>query len=228
MKNMFKAGTLILLAMTLLLGFGCYNPTYERLIEAPLLPPPTIEPVSVTVGVYYSPEFKTYEHRQVFTFYSPGAIIYEEQTVTEIISLGSASVALFDQIFKSLFENTVTLENKPTYGKEIPGVDIIIEPSIGRYNLVYPWFPSKPKVEIQYLILLFSPHEGNIGSWSVEGTGEKKMSLPKAFVWPKDLTQLAMREAAAKFFIGFYDNAGVQKWLQGLNEQRENAKTGNK
>ena len=37
-KNMFKAGTLILLAMTMLMEIGCYNlynPTNKRLIKAP-------------------------------------------------------------------------------------------------------------------------------------------------------------------------------------------------
>ena len=176
----------------------------------------------VTVGVYYSPEFQTYEHRQVFKFYSPGAIAFQEHAVTEMISLGPASVSLFDQIFTSLFEKTVTLENKPAHGEQISGVDAIIQPSIGRFNLVYP-FHCKAEVQIEYQIVMYSAHEGNIGFWSAEGIVDKDVQLRLAFVWPKVLTQEAMREAASKFLIGFYDSVEVKNWIKDLDHSVKNS-----
>jgi hypothetical protein len=42
-------------------------------------------------------------------------------------------------------------------------------------------------------------------------------------VWPKVLTQEAMREAAGNFLISFYDNAGVQNWINSLEHSSKNS-----
>jgi hypothetical protein len=209
---------IVVLAMIGLLG-SCS--TLKIKVEAPSLPAPVNPKVPATVGVYYSPEFKTYVDTQE-------NVGVEISNVIIIVELGPSSVALFDQVFKSLFEKTVTLENKPTHGEQISGVDAIIEPSIEHFQLFWGnhagMFIANIGATIGYRVQLFSPMEGNIGSWYLE---VKRKNRGEHMTYGT-LIQKAMREAAAKLFISFHEDPAVKTWLKGLNGHTENPKGGNK
>lgn len=201
-------------------------------IDATLDQTPLVEPIPARVGVYYSPEFANHEYCFDASFAQKG----EKEDC--FISLGPPSIALFDQVFKSLFENTIHVQNK-SVPIEDSGLNAIIEP---RITFVSVTVPSRgPNVditphhfEVNYSFTLYDPQGYRIGSLDTFGSAQETWGdLSKLlFVYEQmftlgsshssenillgELAEKAMRKAAAKFLIDFRENTGVQNWLKDL------------
>ncbi len=216
MKSLYTASVLGFLATVSCLG-GC---TYSVSVDVPLHHPPLIEPLPLRVGVYYSPEFRTYEHRQI--------IRGEIWKNTWKFSLGPPSVALFDLVFPTMFE-TVPVQSRPPLASSAPELAAVIEPRIERFHLAAPELPvgMKPislftfSATIEYRFTLYSTRGDLIASWLESGRGEIQHTfVSEAFPFTgivkgiyNEVTVNAMREAAANLSTRYREEPGVQGWL---------------
>jgi hypothetical protein len=69
-------------------------------IEPVLARRPLVEPLPLSVGVYFSPEFRVYRNKC-------------ETFLCKEYDLGPPSVALFETVLAGVFENTVVLDAMP-------------------------------------------------------------------------------------------------------------------
>jgi hypothetical protein len=156
-------------------------------LKAPIHRPPLVEPLPLTVGVYFSPKFKS---GVPATGLRPG--IREVQ-------VGPAQTAVFKHVFSGLFESVVALDQLPI-GSQFPAeVDAIIVPSLEANNFI----------ALEYSFEMTSSDGSTIAQWSVTGVSEEWPGRTG-----NEAIQLAMRSAAAKFTVGFRKHPDIQNWLR--------------
>jgi hypothetical protein len=152
------------------------------------LPTPLIEPLPLTVGVYYANDFRNYKITRIYNNY-----VYNVQ-------LGKANTSLFDYILSSLFKKVISVQNLPNENESIENYDIIIEPRVFYYD---PYGKVYLKYEIQ---LYFS--DGKKMSWQIFGkSGAELLSTDNVI----KNTQDTMRNIAAQFMTGFCNQKDIQK-----------------
>jgi hypothetical protein len=201
-----KLGLLLLILATYT-GYG-YASAELVPINANLPTRPLIETLPITIGVYYSPEFNAHE------------IIEEVEGDRYKFNLGTNSVALFDQVFASMFERVIPVENRPPLRTDGPKVDAVIEPRIGYVSIgVAP--PSQRAdyncwVRIAYYITLYSPDGGLLALFRVDAVGESRPGYSTGVKSFGEAMHFAMRDAAAQVMANFCDEQGVREWLQAL------------
>jgi len=177
------------LVLSILL-FGC---SAASRIDPIITRPPLVEPLPLVVGVYFSPEFRTYQSkcdRNKFGWYCP----YTEYAV------GAPSVALFDLLLTGLFKSVIAVDVMPP-AQPIPNIHGIIVPTITQDHAL-GW-------EITYHVTLYSAAGIEFGGWDVGGG-----SASSEATLTRDLFRLAMRDAAAKFVRGFHQQAVVKNWMK--------------
>ena len=196
-------------AFSVTLLAGC---SYTAEIDARLDKPPAVEPLPMTMGIYYPAELRDYHLTHYFQM-SGEPSEYE---------LGPPTMALFDQVFASMFAGAVPMTEDPSRrnaaSAEVGAIALRIE-RFRPYELIWragSTFVHIP-VEITYRATLYSSEGNKIASWTVDGTGSTWSADTS---WPSEgigvSTAVAMREAAAKFVAGFRQQPGVAKWLAGL------------
>jgi len=201
---------LVFLLIAAYSGYG-WTSTYVVPIDANLPRRPLIEPLPVTIGVYYSPEFSTHTHESMKEV--------EGDTNRYKFNLGFKSVVLFDQVFSSMFEKVILVEKRPSLGPVGLELAAFIEPSIEEIKIsVVRHSPNYERslVIITYRIELYSTSGIRLASYTVEGSGE---SRPSASIGTKsfgEATHFAMRDAAAQFMAGFQDQQGVKEWFEDI------------
>ncbi len=193
------AALLLALAIFATLFSGC---TYTHNIkpEPPLgsLPEVTKEPL--TVGVYYSPEFSTYED------------VRYHGSNKFVARIGNASVALFDRVFPMAFEKVVTVTEGPPFGGEGTEIAAAIEPSIEAFNFALPFEKSTDQHSITYRFTMYTTKGVPFSSWTVWGKGPSKPKTPYPMQAPvRERIELNMQDAAVKFLSGFRTSSGADR-----------------
>ena len=195
---------LVLLAAVISGGCVSYVP-----LEPVLVREPRPEPVPLRIGVYYSPEFRSFTYRD------------HSITDTEWI-LGKPSVQLLHKALTLLFIEVVEVpwhELGPSLRSDLAGV---IEPRIVSAEAV---MLSEEIIKtgvivapshITYGFTLYSPSGKPVVSWDVSGRGEEPFSTINPFaivsVVKRNFEQ-AMREAAWNLTSGFREIPEVRQWL---------------
>lgn len=166
------------------------------------IPTPVIARVPVTMGVLYRDELRNY--------------VYEENSDERPnwkIESGSSHVALFEQILGSMFEQT----------KEVAGtdsdaaVDAVLTPSVAEMQFALPAETKSDFYEawIKYDMELHNRDGSPIANWSVTGYGKSSTEFMKSR--DKGLNAAvnqALRDAGAKFALGFSRVEEVSAWLE--------------
>jgi hypothetical protein len=200
---------LLLLVLTLYAGYG-YTSTEVVPIDANLPKRPLIEALPITIGVYYSPEFSTHESIEEV----------EGDRDRYKFNLGSESVALFDQVFASMFEKVIHVENRHPLKTDGPKVNAVIEPRIGYLRIgVAPKSQNADEycwVRIYYHITLYSPDGGLLALFTVDAVGESRPGHSIGVKSFGEAMHFAMRDAAAQVMTGFSEEPAVREWLQAL------------
>jgi hypothetical protein len=194
----------VLVLLAAVISAGCAFSTPEPV----LIREPRPEPVPLRIGVYYSPEFRSFTYRHHF---SDTAWI-----------LGEPSVKLIREALALLFIEVVEVP-RPSSGTDLRG-DLagVIEPRIASAEAVYlseehlkAGVAVQPVHIITYGFTLYSPSGKPVTSWDVTGRGTGPVGtnpLPATSV-PRWNFEYAMREAAWKLTSGFRDIPEVREWL---------------
>lgn len=198
---------LLLLLLTTYASYG-YTSTEVVPIDANLPKRPLIEPLPITIGVYYSPEFSTHES------------IEEAKGDRYKFNLGSESIVLFNQVFASMFEKVIPVENRPPLKTDGPKVNAVIEPRIGYLRIgVVTQSQNVDEdcwVRISYYITLYSPNGGSIALFRVDAVGESRPGYSVGVKSFGEAMRFALRDTAAQVMTGFSDEPAVREWLQSI------------
>lgn len=216
----------VLVLLAAVISAGCVWSVPEPV----LVREPRPELVPLRVGVYYSPEFRSFTYRHHLT--------------DTAWVLGEPSLRLLHEALTLLFLEVVEV---PRPGSE-PGLrgDLagIIEPGIVSAEAVYI-SDEPPKaglvvqpVHVTYGFTVYSPSGESVASWDVTGRGEVPIVDLRDAIAEADITMLmrnfkhamraiaginmlkrnfeyAMREAAWKLTSGFREIPEVREWLAG-------------
>ena len=175
------------------------------------IPTPVIARMPVKMGVFYRDELRNY--------------IYEENSEDRPnwkIDSGSSHVALFNQIISSMFVET----------KEVGGttadttVDAVLSPSVAEMQFALPAETKTDFYEawVKYNMELYNRDGSRIAGWSVTGYGKSSTEFMKSR--DKGLNAAvnqALRDAGAKFALGFRKVADVSSWLEQIESSADDA-----
>ncbi|HTN73445.1 MAG TPA: hypothetical protein VMO00_20350 [Methylomirabilota bacterium] len=177
-----------ILIISLFLG-GC-----SAQIEPVLTRRPLVEPLPVSVGVYFSPEFRGYRS-------------HCDAWLCPEYDVGPPNVALFELLFAGLFKDVVILDATPTVHSNLK-VDGIFVPEISYLKA------DAPPAQITYRFTLRYASAEASGALEVESVWEVEGSAWSGASFVSELVRLAMRDAAAKFVKGFRGEPVVRSWLK--------------
>ena len=175
----------------MLLVAGCTETITAKTVT---LPTPLIEPLPVTVGVYYSPELRTNEPTVRLPKRCPwcGSSMYK-------LSVGPAAAAMLERVFAAMFERTVVVASRPPLPAGGSDVAAVIEPAI-TFNV------GRDFISIGIYLTLYAADGASLKSWSASGTG------------PGTDAAAALRDAAAVIMTEFAAQPEVKEWLSSIGE----------
>jgi len=168
-------------------------------------PQPLVKPLPLKVGAYYREDFCTFDTVQQTPIPNAGITLVDE------IMLGEANTALFDYILSHTFEEVTRVQHFSQDFIDGEDIDIIIEPTVSEYS--YSVSPSICLVHIIYAITFYTPDGGRVGPWLIEGNGSVPtgISTKNETTLVTELTQIAMRQAAAKFMTDFCNQPEIKQ-----------------
>jgi hypothetical protein len=156
---------------------------------------PLVEPLPLTVGVYYGPAFRIHES----TIKRSGASWVDRYH----LRLGPSSVALFDRILEAQFTEVRHVDGPPPLEAGEPQLDAVIEVA----------FHSVGLMSVGYDLTLYA-HTGQViakfdvnGGVYYDNANEENVA---------GALRVAMRNAAARFLVDLPDHPDVHAWLMSL------------
>ena len=173
------------------------NPSLEKL--------PEVEKLPLKAGIYYSPEFKSYEHARIF-----GPHKY-------VVPIGQDSIKLFDKIFPQIFDETIHVDSLPPYAVTPAEVDIVLEPFIEHFHFRLGMEPLAEKHNVTYRFTLYTLDGAPVSTWRVMGKpGAKKQST---FVVYRHI-DVDLEDAGIKFLAGFKEDSHILEIVDQLNRTK--------
>ena len=166
------------------------------------VPAPLIDKYATGIGVYYEDALRNH----VYTEDS-------EDRKNWRIETGTAQVAMFDQVIRGTFEVVRPVASLPVSGA---AVDAVIVPHIDEVQFATPRESLQNFYEawIRYKIDLRRPSGDLIATWEMTAYGRSA----EGFLTSNDQGLNAaiaglLRDAGAKFTIGFPQAPGVKEWI---------------
>ena len=169
------------------------------------LPKPLVDQLPMTVGVYYSDEFRKYEHA-------------EERWGTDWnVQLGQYHVRMGDRLFQAAFRETVPVKSLDDLPSERP-LRAVIEPRIEQYSFITPRDTGAKyfAVTIRYRLNVFTPDGRLADSLTFTGYGSSPSSGITSTSPMILATKTAMRDAAAKFLVQFPEQPITKRMIAEL------------
>jgi hypothetical protein len=171
-------------------------------------PPSLIEPLPIKVGIYYENDFATFKTTQKVEIVRKGEVFL---TFIDNIKMGKANIALFDYILPRVFREVTFVQHFSEDSKDMQHNDLIIKPKIHKYS--YKVSLDESSICIIYEISFYSSSGETIRPWLIEGNGSKptEIEFKSEKTHVTELTQMAMRQVAAKFMTDFCKQADINK-----------------
>jgi len=195
---------LLLLLLLLAAGLAGCGPKVVTLKALNEFPVPLVEPLPLSIGVYYTAEFSSFTHNEK----RPGPT---EDVWT--INLGNTQTQVFDAIFSASFERTTQLDSASSTD---PSLDAIIVPSVAEFQFALPADTKAQIFEIwiKYDLSIRDREGTEIGHWVFTAYGK----TPTAFLKSSEeaiqaATVVALRDAGASMVTGLQRDARIRQWL---------------
>lgn len=154
---------------------------------------PSTTKKTLHAGVYYDPQFKSFEQARL------------SGTNTIVAPIGKASAKLFDELVSRVFEKSTRLSELSTDEIEAKGVDLVISPSLVHFDFRLGMDADSDRYSVGYRTTLYSAEGVPVASWVVVGNAVSATGLSSSLRrWLED----DMKDAAAKFLQDFEHNAG--------------------
>ena len=165
------------------------------------VPVPLMTQLPLSLGVFYDGELLNY--------------VYEEDSDERSnwkIDSGASHAALFARILPAMFQEVTEVAGAPT---DAP-VDAVLVPRVAEMQFALPQETKTDFYEawIKYEMTLLDPQGERIAAWLVTGYGKSSTEFMKSR--DKGLNAAvnqALRDAGARFALGFPRVAAVKTWL---------------
>lgn len=153
------------------------------------LPTPLVERVPANVGVYYSDEFKSFEHKETM----PESGTYE-------IDFGSQNLKFFRNLVNALFTDVTEVNARELPVEQQGTFDAVLVPKIVKYGFLVPAISTLTFYEasIEYQITLVDNEGNDLGNWKIVGYGKAEGELFGAGKAVGEATMLAIRDGGAR------------------------------
>ena len=197
-----KAFCCFLLAAALLLQAGC---AARSITLSASYPTPLVSKLPLTIGVYYPETLRNYQYIEIDD--STGKDQY-------ILDTGASQVALFDTILPVMFDRVVVLDNPDPKGQQ---VDAVFIPNIEEFQLGLPEKTRLSVYEIwlKYNMRLTRPDGDYIADWVMTAYGKSPTeNFQSVDAGVQNAAEVAMRDLAATFSLGFGEFPDVGEWVQ--------------
>ena len=179
---------------------GACTKVLDPAMEAP---PVLVEPLPLTIGVYYGEAFRNHE----VTNKPPGEIDFSIKT-------GPAHVSFYNDLFADVFAKTIPLQSRDSTQTGTQRLDAVIEPLITRVDYAFiddGSLKGKSPASIYYVFRLYGPDGDEIHAWNIAGQGQGEsgalyLALQEALV-------LAMRDGGARFVAALHENGSLENCL---------------
>jgi len=177
---------------------------------------PAVEALPIVMGVHYSTQFRNYVSSPI----CPPPTYRVAQTFN--YEIGRNSVAIFDYALKAMFERVVSIDTWPVQLSDSPKVHAIIRPEILSADLPRGQLCTTARnAIIKFKANLHSPSGSKISEWEFSGEGiwdpetvMRLLTLKSPLSFAGDATRDALRDAVAKFVLGFRDAPQVRHWIE--------------
>ncbi|MEX2489105.1 MAG: hypothetical protein WD356_06195 [Pseudomonadales bacterium] len=168
------------------------------------VPTPVVAKMPLHVGVYFSDEFKTFQHEEVI-----------EQAGTWKVNLGAQNVAFFRNLFDAMFESVSETGEPPLAESEAERFDGIIVPRVAKYGFLTPQISGLNfySASIEYEIVLYDSAGERLGSWNVVGYGKSEPGVFGHGDALGEATMLAIRDGGARIATNLADQPEITQWL---------------
>ncbi len=169
-------------------------------------PTPLVNKLPLTIGVYYDENFSSYSYTEI-----------NDRTGKDqlIVTSGSSQVNLFNTLLPAVFESVVQIEDMNSI-EGFSNIDAILVPGIEEFQLGLPEKTNLDVYEIwvKYNLRLSKADGDYIADWVMTAYGKS----PKENFKTQDegvnrAAEIALRDMAASFAIGFSNIPGVNEWL---------------
>ncbi|MDG2070651.1 MAG: hypothetical protein P8J55_02715 [Pseudomonadales bacterium] len=168
----------------LMLQAGC--PT-RNVTVAGSVPTPLVERIPASIGIYYSYEFKSFEHKEAL----PGSGSYR-------IDLGGQNLDFFRNLLGAMFAEVIEV-NQPSV-QEGDELDAILIPEIVKYGFLVPSVSTLTFFEasIEYQITVLDRAGQELGKLRIVGYGKAEGSMFGGVDAVGEATMLAIRDGGAR------------------------------
>jgi len=171
-------------------------------------PPPLIEPLPITLGVWMDSDFTNHE------------IFDEAKSRKEsswVVNTGEAQVQMWHTLLAGMFRKVVHLDSAPGPGSTNTSVDAVLIPHV--VELQYA-IPSQTQVKVyeiwmRYRFELVRTDGAPIAEWTMSSYGKTPTALLQTNQEAVNLAAvMALRDAGAHFATTFTKQPAVLAWLQ--------------
>ncbi len=178
-------------------------------------PPPTMEKLPLTIGVWYDVDFANHE------FFDEAK---SKKESSWLVKTGHAQVQMWDTLLAGMFERVVPMAGPPGRGQINPSVDAVLIPEVAELQYAIPAQTNVKVYEIwiRYRLQLVTTGGDPIADWAMPAYGKTPTALMQTDQAAVNLAAvMALRDAGANFATRFNQVPAVQAWLQEIlgNEQ---------
>lgn len=208
------AGNLLLLLASALVLAGCGK---KQVVVQGNFPEPLMEPIPLTIGIWYEPEFANHE------FYDEAKGRADSDWV---VKTGEAQVQMWGQLFNRMFVTVKPLDGRPAPEQMNPAVDAVLIPRVDELQYALPTHTNINVYEIwlRYAFELVTTGGEPIAEWTMTAYGK----TPTAFLKSQEEAVrlagvVALRDAGAHFITTFQKVPEVAQWLESYQQPQQQA-----
>lgn len=184
---------------------GC-GPT--RVVVDGNFPPPLIEPLPLTLGLWFDEDFSKHE------FFDQSTSRNESGWV---VQTGTAQVAMWNTLLAGVFETTTHMKGAPGPDQMNQVVDAVLIPHVEELQYAIPAHTNIKVYEIwmRYRFELVTGGGKPIAEWTMTSYGKTPTAFLRSDKEAVNLAAvMALRDAGANFATSFTRVPEVQQWLQ--------------
>jgi hypothetical protein len=183
-------------------------------------PQPLLEPIPLTIGVWYPEEFSGHE------FFDEAKGRADSDW---LVRTGDAQVQMWDTLLAGMFERFLHMDGKPAPEQMNPAVDAVLIPRVQELQYAIPAHTNIKVYEIwmRYAFELVTVDGEPIAEWTMTAYGK----TPTAFLQSDEAAVnlaavVALRDAGAHFVTSFQRVPEVAQWLQAFEAAPQTAAVG--
>jgi hypothetical protein len=173
-------------------------------------PAPLVRKLPLTVGVYYDDAFTNYSFIEIND--NTGDDQY-------IINSGASQVELFNTMLPAVFEQVVHLDSMDS-AASFNNLDAVFVPAIEEFQVGLPQKTRLNVYEIwvKYNMRLAKSNGDYIADWAMTAYGKSpEETFQSVDAGVNDAANVALRDLAASFTLGFSNIPEVNEWLRTQN-----------